>query len=151
MITNFVEMDFPTVTSRKCYVIKRNKNLLGKIHTEGMKFKGARSLLTLIFVNTIIHFVDGEVRFNPTDLHAPNYHVMGVDLRNIDEVHNKLKQADVDFSLPTIFVAECVLVYVEAQNCANLLKWLSSQFKSSVLVNYEQVCVRTYFIYILLI
>lgn len=65
---------------------------------------------------------------------------MGVDLRNIDEVCNKLKQADVDFSLPTIFLAECVLVYVEAQNCTNLLKWLSSQFKSSVFVNYEQVC-----------
>lgn len=36
MITNFIELDFPTVTSRKCYVIKRNKNLLGKIYIEGM-------------------------------------------------------------------------------------------------------------------
>ena len=82
---------------------------------------------------------DGEVRFNPTDLHAPNYHVMGVDLRSIDEVSNKLKQADVDFTIPTIFLAECVLVYVEVQNCSNLLKWLATNFKSSVFVNYEQV------------
>lgn len=36
MITNFVEMDFPTVTSRKCSVIKRNKNLLDKIYIEGI-------------------------------------------------------------------------------------------------------------------
>lgn len=35
MITNFIELDFPTVTSRKCYYIKRNKHLLSKIHTEG--------------------------------------------------------------------------------------------------------------------
>lgn len=38
MITNFVEMDFPTVTSRKCYFIKRNKKLLEKIYIEGKSF-----------------------------------------------------------------------------------------------------------------
>lgn len=72
-------------------------------------------------------------------MHAPNYHVVGVDLRNIDEVSNKLKQADIDFLLPTIFLTECVLVYIEAQHCTNLLKWLSTSFPSAVFVNYEQV------------
>lgn len=85
------------------------------------------------------HFPDEDIRFNPTDLHAPNYHIMGVDLRNVDEVANKLKQAEVDFTVPTIFIAECVLVYMEAQNCTNLLKWFSSQFQSAVSVIYEQV------------
>lgn len=83
---------------------------------------------------------DEDIRFNPTDLHAPNYHIMGVDLRNVDEVANKLKQAEVDFTVPTIFLAECVLVYIEAQNCTNLLKWFSSQFQTAVFVIYEQVC-----------
>lgn len=84
-------------------------------------------------------FSDGEVRFNPTDLHAANYHIMGLDLRNVDEVENKLKQAEVDFSIPTIFLAECVLVYIETNYCTNLLKWLSGHFSSAVFVNYEQV------------
>lgn len=119
---NFIEMDFPTVTSRKCYAIKRNKLLLGKIHTE-----------------------DGEVRFNLTDLHAPNYHVVGVDLRNIDEVAKKLRQADVDMSVPTIVLAECVLVYVEPSNCAALLGWLASSFAQAVFINYEQVNMRDRF------
>lgn len=64
---------------------------------------------------------------------------MGVDLRNVDEVANKLKQAEVDFTVPTIFISECVLVYIEAQNCTNLLKWFSSQFQTAVFVIYEQV------------
>lgn len=115
-ISNFIELDFPTVTARKCYAIKRNKVLLEKIHKE-----------------------DGEVRLSSTDLHATNYHIMGCDLRNIDEVNNKLQQAEVDFKIPTIFLAECVLVYIEAQNCHNLLKWLSAHFETSVFVNYEQV------------
>ncbi|KXJ72278.1 hypothetical protein RP20_CCG018442 [Aedes albopictus] len=116
MITNFVEMDFPTVTAKKCYMIKRNKILLEKIHVE-----------------------DGEVRLSPTDLHSTNYHIVGVDLRNIDEVAIKLQQSEVDFSIPTIFLAECVLVYIELPNSNNLLKWFASNFKSAAFVNYEQV------------
>lgn len=95
--------------------------------------------IIIIIKKTNLPNLDGEVRFNPTDLHASNYHVVGVDLRNIDEVANKLKQADIDYSVPTIFLAECVLVYMEPQNCANLLSWLSSHFASSVFINYEQV------------
>ncbi|XP_055376593.1 leucine carboxyl methyltransferase 1 [Condylostylus longicornis] len=115
-IINYTELDFPTVTARKCYTIKRNKALLGKIHAE-----------------------DGEVKLSPTDMHGPNYHIMGVDLRNIDELDNKLQQAEIDYKLPTIFIAECVLVYIEAQNCRNLLKWLAGRFESAVFVNFEQV------------
>lgn len=70
---------------------------------------------------------------------------MGVDLRNVDEVANKLKQAEVDFTVPTIFLAECVLVYIESQNCTNLLKWFSSQFQTAVFVIYEQVFFVLYF------
>lgn len=36
-VTNFVEVDFPTVTARKCYNIKRNKHLLEKLNTEGSR------------------------------------------------------------------------------------------------------------------
>lgn len=79
------------------------------------------------------------MRFNPTDLHAANYHIMGLDLRNTDEVENKLRQAEVDFTIPTIILAECVLVYIETNYCANLLKWFASHFSSAAFVNYEQV------------
>lgn len=85
------------------------------------------------------------MRFNPTDLHASNYHVVGVDLRNMDEVANKLKQADIDFTVPTIVLAECVLVYIEAVNCHTLLQWLAAKFQTLVLVNYEQVNLKDRF------
>lgn len=139
MINNFVELDFPTVTSKKCYFIKRNKNLLSKIYVEGILSPLSGVCEMFRFNEKFIIFLDEDIRFNPTDLHAPNYHIMGVDLRNVDEVANKLKQAEVDFTVPTIFLAECVLVYIEAQNCTNLLKWFSSQFQTAVFVIYEQV------------
>lgn len=49
-IANYVEIDFPTVTARKCYMIKRNKHLLESIHEQ-----------------------DGEVKLSSTDLHAGKY------------------------------------------------------------------------------
>lgn len=54
----------------------------------------------------ISELIDGEIRFSPTDLHATNYHIVGLDLRSVDEVSNKLKQSDVDFNLPTIFLGK---------------------------------------------
>ncbi|XP_049858555.1 leucine carboxyl methyltransferase 1 isoform X1 [Schistocerca gregaria] len=115
-VSNFIELDFPTVTARKCYLIKRNKTLLEKIHTE-----------------------DGEVKLSATDLHAGNYHIVGVDLTNLSEVQSKLNEAEVNYSLPTLFLAECVLVYVEVPRVEELLSWIAKDFSSALFVNYEQV------------
>lgn len=101
-----------------------------------------RGVVWIDLVFFLLLLKDGEVRFNPTDLHAANYHIMGLDLRNLEEVENKLKQAEIDFTIPTIFLAECVLVYIETNYCANLLKWFSGHFPSAVFVNYEQVYVQ---------
>lgn len=98
-----------------------------------------RSYKFLYFPPTFTISLDGEVRLSSTDLHSENYHIVGVDLRNIDELSSKLQQSEVDFSVPTIFLAECVLVYIEPQNSSNLLSWIASNFKSVVFINYEQV------------
>jgi [phosphatase 2A protein]-leucine-carboxy methyltransferase len=39
LVQNFIELDFPTVTAKKCYQIKRNKVLLDKIHAEGKNIR----------------------------------------------------------------------------------------------------------------
>ncbi|KAK9758616.1 Leucine carboxyl methyltransferase [Popillia japonica] len=113
-LCNFVEIDFPAVTSRKCYLIKRNKQLLQRIHEK-----------------------DQEVKLSPTDLHAGPYHCIGADLRNITELENKLYQAEVNFSYPTLFIAECVLVYIE-NDCVNrLLSWIATKFPKCLFIVYE--------------
>uniref|UniRef100_T1H3B6 [phosphatase 2A protein]-leucine-carboxy methyltransferase n=1 Tax=Megaselia scalaris TaxID=36166 RepID=T1H3B6_MEGSC len=63
---------------------------------------------------------------------------MGVDLRNLEEVEQKLISAEIDFRLPTIFLSECVLVYIEPKYSIPLLKWFSSKFENAAFVNYEQ-------------
>lgn len=85
-------------------------------------------------------FSDGEVRLSATDLHAGNYHIVGVDLRNLHEVEMKLNESEVKFDVPTLFLAECVLVYIDAPQVEQLLSWMSKKFDSALFVNYEQVC-----------
>ncbi|XP_012278525.1 leucine carboxyl methyltransferase 1 [Orussus abietinus] len=119
---NFIELDFPSVTAKKCYHIKKHKQLIDRLNTE-----------------------DGEIRFSTTDLHAANYHLIGTDLRHTSDLSNKFMQAEVNFGLPTLFLAECVLVYIDTSAASVLLKWLSEKFPNSIFVNYEQVNMRDKF------
>ncbi|XP_050312272.1 leucine carboxyl methyltransferase 1 [Anthonomus grandis grandis] len=113
-ISCYVELDFPTVTAKKCYTIKKNKPLLDRIYQQ-----------------------DGEVKYSSTDMHSGNFHCLGVDLRQIKQLQEKLTQADIRFDKPTLFLAECVLVYIESDWASRLLKWLSSTFSRALFINYE--------------
>ncbi|KAJ1532223.1 hypothetical protein ONE63_000841 [Megalurothrips usitatus] len=114
-VTKIIDVDFPSVTARKCHVIKRNKALLDKINGGDAAFSGA------------------------TGLHAGNYHIVGVDLRQRSELITNLENCGIDFSLPTLFLAECVLVYIESPLVDEILKWISSNFDSVAFINYEQI------------
>ena len=55
----FVEVDFPGVTARKCFMIKRHRQLLAAVASGE----------------------EEEVRLNRTDLHSPRYRVVYVALK----------------------------------------------------------------------
>lgn len=65
--------------------------------------------------------------------------MVGVDLRNLMEVEMKLAQAEVSYDVPTVFIAECVLVYIETVLVNQLLSWIVSRFPNAFFINYEQV------------
>lgn len=74
-----------------------------------------------------------------SELHALDYHIIGTDLRNLNELNNKLSQCGVRFDLPTMFLTECVLVYMEQESSSLLLKWIAKKFDDVFFINYEQV------------
>ncbi|KAB7496988.1 Leucine carboxyl methyltransferase 1 [Armadillidium nasatum] len=116
VVKEFYELDFPSVTSRKCLYIQRSKPLLQGISHE-----------------------DHDIKLNRNNLHAYNYKLIGVDLRNLKEVEEKLKESDIEFQIPTIFLAECVLVYMNITKSSQLLRWITQSFKSVLFINYEMV------------
>uniref|UniRef100_A0A158P7P5 ER membrane protein complex subunit 4 n=1 Tax=Angiostrongylus cantonensis TaxID=6313 RepID=A0A158P7P5_ANGCA len=74
-----------------------------------------------------------------SDLHCGDYSLVGADLRQWNEFRSKLDSVTIDTTLPTLFVAECVLVYMSVDQSAQLLKHISSCFDTVVFINYEQV------------
>ncbi|KAG8183600.1 hypothetical protein JTE90_025152 [Oedothorax gibbosus] len=116
-VKSFVEVDLPQVTSRKCRVIRGRRDLLAAVATE-----------------------DDDIQFSSCELHGGEYHLVGADIRNISELKEKLLGGGlIEARVPTIFLAECVLVYNEEKATSALLRWLGEQFPSALFVNYEQV------------
>ena len=115
----FVELDMMAVTMRKLHYIRRRPQLL--------------------------QVLGEDIRFSSSELHASDYHLVTADLRSVDQddgkaLHDKLfKDCGLDASVPSIFISECVLVYMEPSLSSRLLSWISGHFDRCFHVNYEQV------------
>uniref|UniRef100_A0A915ED73 Leucine carboxyl methyltransferase 1 n=1 Tax=Ditylenchus dipsaci TaxID=166011 RepID=A0A915ED73_9BILA len=114
----YVEMDFSSVTSKKIRQIRRN-------HKQN--------------IDLTSFFSQPPVESNHSDLLAGDYSLIGVDLRQIREFDEKLMLADLDVTQPTLFISECVLVYMDESNSAELLTHVSKTFTTAAFINYEQV------------
>jgi tRNA wybutosine-synthesizing protein 4 len=71
------------------------------------------------------------------DLHC--YSLVGADLRNAHNLMSQLDEVGVQRDLPTFFLAECVLVYMDLEFSNSLLQCLSSGFSRAMCAIYEQV------------
>lgn len=65
--------------------------------------------------------------------------MVSADIRELKQLEAKLQSCRIDKNLPTVFVAECVLVYLDKEYSDRLLKWISAQFHTAAFINYEQV------------
>uniref|UniRef100_A0A4X1UQM0 Leucine carboxyl methyltransferase 1 n=1 Tax=Sus scrofa TaxID=9823 RepID=A0A4X1UQM0_PIG len=115
--SKYFEIDFPMIVTRKLHSIKL-KPLLSK------------PILDLHSEDTLQ--MDGHT------LDSTRYAIIGADLRDIPELEEKLKKCNMNTQLPTLLVAECVLVYMTPEQSANLLKWAANSFETAMFINYEQ-------------
>ncbi|RMC17504.1 hypothetical protein DUI87_05166 [Hirundo rustica rustica] len=120
----YFEVDFPMIVARKIHNIKSKPPLSKPI----MESHSGDSLL-----------IDSH------SLDSSRYSIVGADLRFPSDLEEKLKKHSLDIHLPTLLVAECVLVYMTPQQSANLLKWAASAFPVAMVINYEQVNMRDRF------
>ena len=82
--------------------------------------------------------------FTPTadggiNIHSKYYRLATADLRDIEAVHNAVKNAGIDFTVPTLLLSECVLVYLEPEESCSIIAWAARTFQHSVFVTYEQI------------
>jgi len=115
LLKAFIDLDLDGITYKKLHQIRTKPDLLNALGRE-------------------------DISFNQYDLHSNVYHLVSADLRNIKQLEEKLfNNCKLDRTLPTLFISECVLVYISKQHTENLLNWITSNFQQPVFVNYEQV------------
>ncbi|CAF0800622.1 unnamed protein product [Adineta ricciae] len=117
---HFVDVDFDELTEVKSMRIQRVPFLQ-------KKFSQANQSLKI-----------------PCGFHSSLYTILPADLRDITQLDSQLKRlfehGILDLTLPTIFISECVLVYMSNEHSSNLLRYLSQTFSQCCLfVNFEQI------------
>ncbi|VDO77293.1 unnamed protein product [Heligmosomoides polygyrus] len=144
----FVDVDFSSVTAKKIRQIRKPGSPdLVSLFSEPRKHFNVIFSVTFSFVGvaeTIIEAFPAK-ETQHTDLHCGDYHLVGADIRQWAEFKAKLDSVGIDTTLPTLFLAECVLVYMSVDQSAQLLKNISDYFDTVVFVNYEQVRIKDAF------
>lgn len=117
---HFIDIDFDELTEIKSSKIRRLPDLLNKLPEENKSFK------------------------IPCGFHSSLYTILPVDLRDIKQLDNQLKilfnNEIIDRTKPTLFLSECVLIYMSNDHSVNLLKYLSETFSQCCLfLNFEQI------------
>ena len=83
--------------------------------------------------------LDGDIAFSQHDMHTSSYHIIAADIRDTTQLDVKLRECGLDHNLPTLFLSECVLVYLGADQSSAVLRWITGSFPSVFFINYEQV------------
>ncbi|KEG04468.1 leucine carboxyl methyltransferase, putative [Plasmodium vinckei vinckei] len=119
----YYELDFYEVLNKKTKIIN-NVELLKKCLIS--KDKGVQNEKDLI--------------------NCENYKMVSFDLNNPSSMETKLTNSGFDVSLPTIFLSECVFIYLEVESSDNLIKTLSGLMKNiACVIVYEQFNPNTAF------
>lgn len=72
-------------------------------------------------------------------IQSERYCLLPGDLRDAPAIQQALIQAGLQAELPTLVLAECVLVYMEPQHSAELLRSLGRLLPTAACVVYEQI------------
>lgn len=124
-IASYVELDFPEITGKKARSIRRSKQLSSIL---GEDIKVGASIVSL----DLPDLTQSQPVKGGTGLSSQVYHLLPVDLRqpvqgNLDPLVSASPPV-LSPDLPTLFLAECVLVYMQPENSAAIMRWFSSNF-----------------------
>ncbi|BDA43511.1 tRNA wybutosine-synthesizing protein 4 [Coccomyxa sp. Obi] len=111
------EVDFKEVTQRKAAIIAANAPLHEQLGPNAKEK---------------IHPGEGKVQTEALS-------VLPADLRDVNGVESALLASGFDPQLPTYVLAECVLVYMEADESAAVVRWLGKFLSTAACVVYEQI------------
>jgi O-methyltransferase involved in polyketide biosynthesis len=136
-----VEVDFPEVVLNKASAIRKRKKLSNLL--KDPQYLGSWSSHTRAPSPRTTMALRPTVRCSASgDIVSKHYILLGGDLRDITAIEKKLTSltsSTFDFAKPTLFLSECVLIYLTVDQACQVIQWASSKFTNSAILIYEQI------------
>ncbi|GAA5813458.1 hypothetical protein MFLAVUS_006936 [Mucor flavus] len=114
-LLKYFEIDFPEITMKKVMAVKKRKELFSLLDENAKVERGGMDLKSL------------------------DYCVLGGDLRNWSDTVTRLVDAGLDLNAPTLFLSECVFIYLLPEDTNTILKWITDTMTNTAFVLYEQI------------
>ena len=115
----YFEVDFEAVTREKFSCIKRAQEVFQQ------------------YLATTTPATEGTA--SQTEIHTNDYHLIAADLRELEVVKQKLSDCGFDYNCPTLFLSECVLVYMDSDMADQIVGWAATVKQSAAFLTYEQI------------
>ncbi|KAJ3214729.1 Leucine carboxyl methyltransferase 1 [Dinochytrium kinnereticum] len=113
--TRYFEIDFPEITSRKAMLMKKNKVMASMLG-------------------------ENKIAAGGCEIHGVEYSLLSGDLRQWESsLVPKLESVGFSKSAPTLYLSECVLVYMEEEFINTILSWCARTTVASFFITYEQI------------
>ena len=131
----YVEVDFPVAVEKKAAIIRRTPRMMELVQAKSPQQTDADREKYAKGAEEAKDHIDPILQ-----LPSHDYALVGADLRNLEALEAGLRHAQVDFSLPTLILSECVLIYMMPGDSAKLLSFLTSHFTGGAAIwTYEQI------------
>jgi tRNA wybutosine-synthesizing protein 4 len=124
----YVEVDLGPIVEQKATMIQSTPALLGCLTNPTFSTPKTTTTTTTTTIDKPFEII-----------RADGYRLIECDLTDLSTFTNRLIKTGIDPSLPTLFVSECVLVYVTPQASGELIAWAGNTFSKSAFCTYEQI------------
>lgn len=127
----YIEVDFPEMAKLKKLAILENADL--------------RKIVKCSEAQTKVNSKEDFERIEQ-NLDTPNYHLVGLDLREIERIRGEFDL--VDTSLPTLILSECAMCYMNKEDNEKVIHFFCNKFGSNnflCFLNYEPMSLNDSF------
>ncbi|CAG8492454.1 11815_t:CDS:2 [Scutellospora calospora] len=109
----YFEIDFPENTAKKVAIIQTNKELS--------------------------EIIGDDARIG-SEIYASDYCLLSGDLREfIEDLVPRLESNGFDRSLSTLFLSECVMIYMDPMDSNKIVEWIGTNLNTTMFIVYEQI------------
>lgn len=122
----YVEMDFPGVAGRKAACIGATQELAGAFVWARQDQEGAGG----------VYFSGAGWRRSGREVVGAEYHLLGLDLTDLRAVSECVARCGVASAAPVLFLAECVLNYIDPDRVGALIAWATASFPDVAFIRF---------------